>query len=394
MKTKQRLITCFNTGLLLLVAVAARANIPPLLPPPAPQQVILQLSATEQWLASFNRAKQAELTHTPTDEIQTLLRQARESGDQRLLGQALLLLNQTPSATLEIKLLRAATLQALHRFDAALEELQAVLQQDPINVQAWLMRASLLNVRGDYTAAQTACRQLIANVSPLLSGSCSSSVLARQGQPERAYALLEQLYKQAAAAQNDAEILHYAHVSLAEIADQLGEASAAHWWSLALASQPRDLYTRIGAARNAYYRNAFDEVIRLTENATEIDALLLLRTLALQQVKNPQAQELKQRLVQRLEQARARGDTLHGRDHAAILLDLLQRPTEALALAQQNWQQQREPEDTALLLRAALAAKRPDIYLETHRWLQQSNQTHVRYPTQIAETSKTHEAHP
>lgn len=390
MKTKQRLITCFNAGALLFVAVAARADIPPLLPAPAPQQVIVQLSATDRWLSAFNRSNQIDAVadstvssdKVPLEDIRALLRKARETGDQRLLGQALHLLNRIPTPTTEIRLLRATALQSLHRFDPALDELQFVLQREPGNAQAWLLKATLYSVRGDYVAAQKACGKLLGKVPALLSGSCSSSVQARQGQAQRAYALLAKLYEQTAPALNDPDILHHAQVSLADIADQLGNPAAAHWWALARQSRPGDLYTRIGAARNAFHRGAHAEVIALTENADDIDALALLRTLSQQQLGNPEALTLRQQLVQRLELARERGDTLHGRDQAAILLDLLQRPDEALALAQQNWQEQREPEDTALLLRAALAAQRHDIYRATCDWLQQWNQWHVRYPVQ------------
>lgn len=388
MKTKQRLITCFNAGALLFVAVAARAEIPPLLPAPAQQQVIVQLSATDRWLSAFNHANRIDTVadsavstdKVPLEDIRALLQRARDTGDQRLLGQALHLLNRMPTPTTEIRLLRATALQSLHRFDPALDELQFVLQREPGNAQAWLLQATLHNARGDYVAAQKACGKLLGKVPALLSGSCSSSVQARQGQAPRAYALLAKLYEQTAPALNDPDILHHAQVSLADIADQLGNPAAAYWWALARQSRPGDLYTRIGAARNAFHRGAYAEVVALTENADDIDALALLRTLSLQQLGNPAALTLRQQLVQRLELARERGDTLHGRDQAAILLDLLQRPDEALAIAQQNWQEQREPEDTALLLRAALAAQRPDIYRATCDWLQQRNQWHVRYP--------------
>ena len=392
MKTKQLLTTCVYTGTLLLVVVAARAEIPPLLPAPAPQQVILQLSATDRWLAVFNNAVQSsasadESTVTaipgaPVAAIRELLQRARETGDQRLLGQALHLLNQIPTPDTEIQLLRASTLQALHRFAPALDELRTVLQREPANAQAWLLQAALHNVRGNYGAAQFACRQLLGKVPALLSGSCSSSVLARQGQAERAYALLEQLYIQTAPALNSPDILHHAQVSLAEIAEQLGDPAATRWWNLAHESRPRDLYTRIGATRNAYYRGAYTDVVAMTENSSDIDALALLRALALEHLQQPDAQVLRQQLAQRVALARERGDTLHARDQAAILLDLLLQPGEALALAQQNWKEQREPEDTALLLRAALAAQRPDIYRETTQWLHQWKQWHVRYPTQ------------
>lgn len=401
MKTKQPLIACFNASVLLIVSVAARADLPPLLPTPAPQQVILQLSAADALLASFTKAgtpfsspgsatkASASDNSTLSQAVRTLLEGARETGDQRLLGQALQLLNSATEQqnNIEIKLLRANVYQALHRFDPAVKALQEVLTAQPNHAQALLMLATLHTVRGDYTTAQRTCKALMGQalsgtVPSLLSGSCSSVVLARQGQPHRAYALLEQLYTQTAPTSTDAHIVHYAQVSLAEIAEQLGDAAAMHWWQQAQITQPNDLYTRIGAARNALHRGDYQTVIALSEHFADIDALQLLRAQALQHTSPNEAMVLRQQLANRVQAARERGDTLHARDQAAILLDLLQRPEEALVLAQHNWESQREPEDTALLLRAALAAKRLDIYKKTQVWLKTHEQWHARYPAQ------------
>jgi len=401
MKTKQPLIACFNASMLLVVSVAARADLPPLLPTPAPQQVILQLSAADTLLSSFAKAHisvsspdnatpvPASDSSTLAQAVRTLLQGARETGDQRLLGQALQLLNNATGQqnNIEIKLLRANVYQALHRFDPAVKALQEVLNTQPTHAQALLMLATLHTVRGDYAAAQRTCKALMGQalsgaVPSLLSGSCSSVVRARQGQAHRAYALLEQLYTQTAPTSPDAQIVHYAQVSLAEIAEQRGDSAAAYWWQQARLTLPNDLYTRIGAARNALHRGDYHTVIALSEHFTDVDALQLLRAQALQHTSPNEAIVLRQQLANRVQAARERGDMLHARDQAAILLDLLQRPEEALALAQHNWESQREPEDTALLLRASLAAKRMDIYKKTQEWLKKHEQWHARYPAQ------------
>ncbi|HVL02380.1 MAG TPA: tetratricopeptide repeat protein [Dongiaceae bacterium] len=365
-----------------------------MLPDPAPSHVVYRLSAADKLLAALAPADAGEHSkvqkRAPNDEqdavltsIRSLLQLARETGDQRLLGQALSRLDAdfpNPTANADISLLRADLYQALHRFQPAIAELQRVLQRQPENPQALLMLASLQLVRGDYESAQIACKQLLGLVPPLLSGSCGSIVLARQGGPQKAYELLERLYEQTSPSISDSNVLHYAQVSLAEIADQLGNTSARDWWYLALQSQPRDLYTRIGAARNALYRGDPNEVIRLSEGFDDVDALQLLRAQALQNVDPAAAGAVREKLALRVQLARERGDTLHARDQAAILLDLLQQPADALALAQQNWSLQREPEDTLLLLRAAIAAGRADVEVETRRWLAQRHQSHARYP--------------
>ncbi|HEX6241627.1 MAG TPA: hypothetical protein VFZ61_12055, partial [Polyangiales bacterium] len=65
------------------------------------------------------------------------------------------------------------------------------------------------------------------------------------------------------------------------------------------------------------------------------------------------------RLERRFEQGRARGDCLHQREEARLLLALGREPERALALAQSGFETQRELWDVRVLLQAAAAARRP-----------------------------------
>jgi hypothetical protein len=65
-------------------------------------------------------------------------------------------------------------------------------------------------------------------------------------------------------------------------------------------------------------------------------------------------------LQDRFAASRLRGDTTHQGDEARFRLHLLHEPKQALALAQANWQAQREPRDARILLEAALAAGQPE----------------------------------
>jgi len=61
---------------------------------------------------------------------------------------------------LEVLVLRATLHQARHDFDGALADLAWVLARDPRNAQAWLTRAVVLQVQGDYGAALSSCSRL------------------------------------------------------------------------------------------------------------------------------------------------------------------------------------------------------------------------------------------
>ena len=70
---------------------------------------------------------------------------------------------------------------------------------------------------------------------------------------------------------------------------------------------------------------------------------------------HPQAGQWQKAYQQRLDAAEFAGRTVHQREHARYLLQVDPSPTEALAVARDNWQQQKELTDLRLLLAAATA---------------------------------------
>ena len=99
------------------------------------------------------------------------------------------------------------------------------------------------------------------------------------------------------------------------------------------------------------------EVLALLRDKVAADPLLLRYALALQAAQH--SQELPARVEQlrdRFAASRLRGDRVHLREEARFTLHLLNAPQEALKLAQENWQVQKEPADIRILLEAALAA--------------------------------------
>src|SRR5450830_1365180 len=112
------------------------------------------------------RALRTQLSSTPQDiALATRLAQryiglARSETDPRYLGyaQAALapwLMQLAPPAP--VRLLRATILQSTHQFGAALQDLDAVIEQEPANGQAWLTRATVLTVQGQYSKATADC---------------------------------------------------------------------------------------------------------------------------------------------------------------------------------------------------------------------------------------------
>jgi hypothetical protein len=74
-------------------------------------------------------------------------------------------------------------------------------------------------------------------------------------------------------------------------------------------------------------------------------------------------------LQDRFAAAMQRGDTVHQREQARLALRLRNEPKDALRLAQQNWEVQKEPADLRILLEAALAAGDRDAVKTATDWI-------------------------
>ncbi len=87
----------------------------------------------------------------------------RSEGDPRFLGQAQAVLSpwwNEPTPPPAALLLRATIKQNAHEFDQALADLDQVLVMQPTNAQAWLTKASILQVQARYEEARRACQRL------------------------------------------------------------------------------------------------------------------------------------------------------------------------------------------------------------------------------------------
>jgi hypothetical protein len=155
--------------------------------------------------------------------------------------------------------------------------------------------------------------------------------------------------------------------------------AAAHWQRV-LVANPDDLYTRAQLVDWLIRRQQFDRALALTSNYEQVDALAVLRAVAMRQSGHPEADDLTASLDERFAEARWRGNLLHARDIARFELDVKGNAQAAVALALDNWQDQREPADTRLLLRAAEAAGSPSSARLARAWLAEQRQADVRYP--------------
>ena len=308
------------------------------------------------------RRLRAQLAASPNDVAlaASVARQhintARSETDPRYLGYAQAALApwwSLPAPPLEVRLLRATLLQSTHHFPEAMRDLDAIVKADPNNPQAWLTRATVQTVRGEYDAATQSCARLSSMTTQLVSNTCIASVGAMTGRAKPSEALLDMTLRREGDANPELQV--WVLTLLAEMAERRGDpATAETRYRRALALSPRDSYLVGAFADFLLDQKRASEVIALVKDQTRIDGLLLRYALALQQTGDAaRLRSADAELNARFGAAMQRGDTVHQREQARYELHVRGDDRAALALAQKNWAVQKESADMRVFLEAA-----------------------------------------
>ncbi len=298
------------------------------------------------------------------------IEQGRSEGDPRFLGQAQAMLSpwwneQTPPAP--ILLLRATIRQNAHEFDQALADLDQLLTLQPTNAQAWLTKASVLQVQARYGEARRTCQRLARLAAPHVLVGCLSDIAGMTGQSARSKELLRQTLSDSAL--SDRERIWLATI-LAETAARTGAIrEAEQTFTEAFAVGIKDQYL-LGAYTDFLLdQRRYQEIISLLQPETKADGLLLRLALAEQALGLPLSKSHGSELAARFAASRERGTATHVREEARFTLNLQHDAKRALSLAQSNWNVQREPADARILLESALAAENRVAAQPVLEWL-------------------------
>lgn len=283
---------------------------------------------------------------------------------------------QRGAAPPEALVLRATVLQNRHDFDGAVADLRAALQRRPSMSQAWLTLAAVQEAQGDYAGALRSCLALSRTAAALLAAVCAESASSLSGRAAEAYRALEAL---AARPSFDAESARWLIGILAELAERLGNAvDAEKWYRAALRQGPADVYLKVAYADFLLARGRPADAKALLAEDARSDPLLLRLALAERPSGDAAFGAHADTLRARFAAARARGDATHQGDEARFLLEIEHQPERALALAERNWQVQREPRDALILLQAALAAGKPEAAVPVRDFVRQRGLEDVR----------------
>jgi Tfp pilus assembly protein PilF len=303
------------------------------------------------------------------------IERARIEGDPRYLGYAEAALApwwKAPAPPEPVLILRATLRQSTHQFPAALADLDQAVKRDSDNVQAWLTRATVQTVTGNFSAARASCVRLYSRAPALVVQTCLSNVGSVSGQAAASYRQL--LDAQTRHPVDDPAVKVWVATLLAEMAARAGaDAQAESHFRQALALGDPDGYLLGAYADFLLDHGRAPEVVRLLKDKTRVDPLLLRYALALAATGSPDARTQIDVLRDRFEAAMLRGDVVHRREQARFELALRKDPKAAVALAKANWAVQKEPADLRILAEAAAASGDPEAARMVRDWLRSSH---------------------
>jgi len=320
-------------------------------------------------------ARRAELAARPDDLPAALelareyLDQGRRLSDPRYLGYAQAALARwwdSAGAPPEVLVLRATIRQSNHDFTGALADLDLVVRARPEDGQAWLTRAIVLQVRGQYAEARRSCEHLAGLTAPLVVATCLAGIDGMTGRADVAAVALERALVRSPSV--SAGVRVWAMTLLGELYGRTG-GPAERWFREALRVDPTDAYLLAVYADLLLDEGRPAGVIPLLADRTEADNLLLRLVLAERATHAPAAAQHAALLRDRYAASRARGDRVHLREEARFALHVDGDVTAALSLAVDNWRVQHELQDARILLEAAAAAGDPAAAGPVIEWM-------------------------
>jgi len=290
-----------------------------------------------------------------------LIERGRATSDPRYFGHAeaglqpwLNPANPHPQALI----LHATLLQNRHAFAPALQALEQALALQPRSGLAWLSKAAIQQVQGNFTGAWQSCLAARRGPPTLTANACLAATLSMTGRLKEAQGLLQ--HTLAGEAEAPVADRQWAWTMLAEIDERLADPTAAEVaYRQALALPQASAYLLSTYADFLLQQQRYPEVIDLLKGETRADGLLLRLALAERRLQHAEAGEHVQALNARFAAGRLRGETSHQAEEARFWLELAGNPAEALRLAEANWAVQREPRDALIFLQAAKAAAAP-----------------------------------
>lgn len=295
---------------------------------------------------------------------------ALATGDPRYVGYAEAVVLAVPRASsARLLSIEGMIRQYRHDFAAAVAAFDAALALDPEFASAHAWKAAVYLVRAEYPLAAGECRALAELGRAILAAGCEGLLQAYTGQLASAEKTLsEALDRSPGAAQRQWLLTRIGEVAAWRGDDRQAERA----FRDALAVAGDDAYLLAAWADFLLDAGRPADVLRELAGRESSDPLLLRLAEAAKQTGDPRLSAFLRALGDRFAAAALRGDTTHRAEESRFHLRLLGDPENALRLALENYQEQREPRDARILMEAAAAAGKPDQARAARDWMRRS----------------------
>jgi tetratricopeptide (TPR) repeat protein len=315
--------------------------------------------------------------------IRNYLSLSSETGDERYLGYADVLLNKVEDGnSVELQLAKAALLQRRHEFDQALIVLNDIIKEQPRHGEAHLMAAYIYLAQGKGKEAAGHCAGAGAVLGNITGLSCSASAQSLMGELERNYSALSTLLSHWRGSNVERR---EALLSLAEIARMRGDYDLAErHYRDALFIDSGDSFLLMRLADLYLSQQEYEKCTMLLGEHQGHLSLMLRSAIAGKQAEQQDDEERRSRLSNYFELQKLRNPKLATRDYGEYLLQIQEQSEQALVVALQNWQSQREVADAELLVRAAIRAQDLDALKPLLAWLRNTGLRDARIQQQLA----------
>lgn len=251
--------------------------------------------------------------------VRAYMEVGREQADPRYYGYAEAVLQPWWTAAnppADILLLRATLRQHAHAYEAAVQDLQQLVQQHPNQPQGWLTLAVVESERGEYAEAKKSCAALAVHASTWYASLCYSQVLSVSGDADKAYRLQATLLPTLTQAQT--ELRQWILTMQGETALRLGKTrEAGQHFEAALAEPRTDHYLLRVYSDYLLSQQRPLEVIKLLQDKGSDDALLLRLAIASRDAgQTAETRRYQQQLEARYAAIRLRGSVVDAKDEA------------------------------------------------------------------------------
>lgn len=291
----------------------------------------------------------------------------------------------------EISLIKSHLHLLAHNFEQALSELNKVLEWRDDHPEALIMRANTYLMLSQYEKARRDCQRVTLLSNPVLGINCLARTNALTGSAEKA---LEQVLAVLKLASTLGPLERFeSHLNAAIFAHRLNKVSLAkQHYREAHVLKPNNAYLLEHYSDFLIEHDQWPMLEKLISKNTDNLGQRIKLARYLIEFTEQSAQSQITQIENEFVYLKNIKDNFPHKDYANFFLTLKQDPLSALAASLTNWDEQKDPSGALLVLRCAMASRKPVSAQLTIDWVRHTKLNDHRIEDAINSLTKMHTA--